>query len=78
MAIDPTIVRDVVIVVPGIMGSDLVDADGRQIWSVSAGALANAIRTLGKSLRRLQLPAGIGDNSRMMASAQRRWSTACM
>jgi len=62
MAIDPTKVRDVVIVVPGIMGSELVDARGNRIWSVSAGALVNAIRTLGKSLRRLQLPAGIGDN----------------
>jgi pimeloyl-ACP methyl ester carboxylesterase len=62
MAIDPTSVRDVVIVVPGIMGSELVDAKGHRIWSVSAGALANAVRTLGKSLRRLQLPADIGDN----------------
>lgn len=62
MAIDPTSVRDVVIVVPGIMGSELVDAKGHRIWSVSAGALANAVRTLGKSLRQLQLPADIGDN----------------
>src|SRR5213594_3734367 len=63
MAIETTAVRDVVIVIPGIMGSELVDADGQTIWSVSAGALANAVRTLGKSLRRLELPAGIGDNS---------------
>jgi pimeloyl-ACP methyl ester carboxylesterase len=62
MAVDATIVRDVVIVVPGIMGSDLVDAGGHRIWSVSAGALANAIRTLGRSLRRLELCANIGDD----------------
>jgi pimeloyl-ACP methyl ester carboxylesterase len=63
MTFETTVVRDVVIVVPGIMGSELVDATGRPVWSVSAGALANAVRTLGKSLRRLQLPDGIGDNS---------------
>ena len=62
MAINSTTVRDVVIVVPGIMGSELVDAKGHPIWSVSPGALANAVRTLGKSLRRLQLPDDIGDN----------------
>jgi pimeloyl-ACP methyl ester carboxylesterase len=63
MTFETTVVRDVVIVVPGIMGSELVDATGRPVWSVSAGALANAVRTLGKSLRRLQLPDGIGDHS---------------
>ena len=63
MAIETTTVRDVVIVVPGIMGSELIDASGQPVWSVSAGALANAVRTLGKSLRRLQLPAGVGDNA---------------
>jgi pimeloyl-ACP methyl ester carboxylesterase len=61
MAIDPTPVRDVVVVVPGIMGSELVDADGRALWSVRPGALAHAIRTLGRSLGRLTLPDGIGD-----------------
>jgi hypothetical protein len=63
MAIDTTMVRDVVIVVPGIMGSELVDANEKPVWSVSPGALVNAIRTLGGSLRRLQLPAGIGDDA---------------
>jgi pimeloyl-ACP methyl ester carboxylesterase len=63
MAVETNVVRDVVVVVPGIMGSKLVDASGQPVWSVSAGALAHAIRTLGKSLRRLQLPAGVGDGS---------------
>ncbi len=63
MGIETTVVRDVVIVVPGIMGSELVDASGHTVWSVSPGALVRAIRTLGKSLRRLQLPAGIGDDA---------------
>jgi pimeloyl-ACP methyl ester carboxylesterase len=61
MAVDVTLVRDVVLVVPGIMGSELVDREGRALWAVTAGSLARAIRTLGKSLRELELPAGIGD-----------------
>jgi pimeloyl-ACP methyl ester carboxylesterase len=61
--IDTTIVRDVVIVVPGIMGSELADAEDNPVWSVSAGTLTKAIRTLGRSLRRLELPAGIGDKA---------------
>ena len=63
MPIDPTVVRDVVIVVPGIMGSELVDAGDNPAWSVTAGALAHAIRTLGKSVRQLELPEGIGDSA---------------
>jgi pimeloyl-ACP methyl ester carboxylesterase len=63
MPIDTTVVRDVVVVVPGIMGSELVDAEDNPVWSVSAGALVHAIRTLGKSLRDLQLPDRIGDEA---------------
>ncbi|MBL8293177.1 MAG: hypothetical protein JNN08_15125 [Bryobacterales bacterium] len=63
MPLDATVVRDVVVVIPGIMGSELVDADGRPVWSVSAGALTRAIRTLGGSLRGLQLEPGIGDEA---------------
>jgi len=62
MPVDTTVVRDVVVVVPGIMGSELVDHENRPVWAVSAGALIHAIRTLGKSLQNLQLPEGIGDN----------------
>lgn len=60
---DPTLVSDVVIVVPGIMGSELRDAKGNPLWSIGPGGIAAAIRTLGDSLQRLELPAGIGDNS---------------
>ena len=56
-AVDPTVVRDVVVVLPGIMGSELLDAKGHPLWAVSAGALARAIHKLGGSLRRLTLPA---------------------
>ena len=30
-------------VLPGIMGSTLVDRDGRQVWGTSAGALLRAV-----------------------------------
>jgi pimeloyl-ACP methyl ester carboxylesterase len=59
--IDPTIVRDVVIVVPGIMGTELIDQDNKPIWSVNPGALARAIRTFGGSVTNLALPRDHGD-----------------
>src|SRR5262245_20173720 len=61
MAIDTALIRDVVMVIPGIMGSELRDREGNPLWAVSAGALARAVRTFGKSIVRLQLPRGIGD-----------------
>jgi pimeloyl-ACP methyl ester carboxylesterase len=61
MPVDPAQVRDVVIVVPGIMGSTLVDAADRPVWSLTVGSVVTAIRTLGGSLHGLKLPDGIGD-----------------
>jgi pimeloyl-ACP methyl ester carboxylesterase len=52
---------DVVVVLPGIMGSQLRQ-DGRLVWGPSAGAAVRAITTFGRSIRRLQLPNGIGDD----------------
>jgi pimeloyl-ACP methyl ester carboxylesterase len=51
---------DVVVVVPGIMGSTL-SHNGVPVWAPSAGALIDGIRTLGGNLKQLQLPDGIGD-----------------
>ncbi|HWY90873.1 MAG TPA: hypothetical protein VNY31_09405 [Solirubrobacteraceae bacterium] len=51
---------DVVVVLPGIMGSTL-RRNGRLVWAPSAGAALRAIATFGQSLKRLQLPADIGD-----------------
>jgi pimeloyl-ACP methyl ester carboxylesterase len=62
MPVDTTLVRDVVVVIPGIMGSELVDSEGRLVWSVTPGMLTRAIRTLGASIRNLALEPGIGDN----------------
>ena len=51
---------DLVVVLPGILGSTLRQ-DGHLVWAPSAGSALRAITTLGASLRRLELPAGIGD-----------------
>jgi pimeloyl-ACP methyl ester carboxylesterase len=55
------VTSDLVVVVPGIMGSTLADARGRELWSVGAGGLSRALATLGGSIRALELPSGIGD-----------------
>lgn len=51
---------DIVVVLPGIMGSAL-EKDGKPVWSVSAGALLQAILHFGRNVAKLQLPDGIGD-----------------
>lgn len=51
---------DLVVVLPGILGSTLRQ-DSHLVWAPSAGSALRAITTFGASLRRLELPAGIGD-----------------
>jgi hypothetical protein len=46
--------NDVVVLLPGIMGSALAKGD-EAVWDVSGGALGRALRTLGGSLRELTL-----------------------
>jgi len=52
---------DLVVVVPGVMGSGLADRDGHEVWGLSAGSALGALRTLGGSVRALELPQGVGD-----------------
>jgi pimeloyl-ACP methyl ester carboxylesterase len=52
---------DLVVVLPGILGSTLCQ-DGHPVWAPSAGSALRAIGTFGASVRRLELPAGIGDD----------------
>jgi hypothetical protein len=47
--------RDVVILLPGITGSVLARADGREVWSPSAGAVWRALGSLGGSITDLAL-----------------------
>lgn len=54
--------KDLVVLLPGIMGSALYDRDGHAVWAVRPGALTHAVRTLGRSLTSLRLPDGIGDD----------------
>lgn len=48
---------DVVILVPGILGS-VLEREGKEIWALSAGGMLRALRTLGGSIRDLAL---VGD-----------------
>ncbi len=52
--------RDVVVVVPGIQGSQLAKY-GRPVWALSGRALWDGLRTLGGSIKDLQLPDDVGD-----------------
>jgi hypothetical protein len=46
---------DVVVLIPGIMGS-VLKKDGREIWSLSGGSLLRALFSLGGSAKSLELP----------------------
>lgn len=52
---------DVVVVLPGIMGSTLAAADGTPLWAPSAGAALRAIGTFGRSVTRYTPPPDLGD-----------------
>ncbi|MFE3147807.1 hypothetical protein ACFXJ6_14205 [Streptomyces sp. NPDC059218] len=54
-------VDDLVVVVPGILGSRLADADGHEVWGLSGRALLHGIRTFGRSVKGLALPPDLGD-----------------
>ncbi|MBT2540322.1 hypothetical protein J7E99_06300 [Streptomyces sp. ISL-44] len=55
-------VNDLVVVLPGIMGSRLADADGKPVWDLSGGALWRGLHTFGGSVKRLRLPKDIGND----------------
>lgn len=52
MAKEP--MRDIVVVIPGILGSAL-EKDGKTVWDMSAGAAIRALISLGKSVKTLTL-----------------------
>jgi pimeloyl-ACP methyl ester carboxylesterase len=56
------VTTDLVVVLPGIMGSSLYDKDDRPVWAASAGALLRAVGTMGGTVQRLRLPDGIGED----------------
>ncbi|MFS0697572.1 esterase/lipase family protein [Streptomyces nitrosporeus] len=54
-------VEDMVVVVPGILGSRLADAGGHEVWGLSGAPLLRGIRTFGRSVTGLTLPRDLGD-----------------
>ncbi|TWP46793.1 hypothetical protein FKR81_34990 [Lentzea tibetensis] len=52
--------NDLVVVLPGILGSTLRDENG-PVWEVSGRAALRAVLSFGRSLRRMTLPEDIGD-----------------
>jgi hypothetical protein len=55
---------DILIFVPGIMGSALGSADGtRDVWNTTPGALARGLADVGSTLERLALPEDVGDTA---------------
>jgi pimeloyl-ACP methyl ester carboxylesterase len=53
---------DVVVVLPGIMGSTLAERDGNPVWAPSARTILRAIRRLHLHIKDFRLPDGIGDD----------------
>lgn len=53
-------IQDLIVVLPGILGSTLAK-DGKLIWAPSAGAILQAITTMGQSIKTMELPEGVGD-----------------
>jgi pimeloyl-ACP methyl ester carboxylesterase len=58
----PELISDVVVLVPGIMGSTLYQR-GDPVWAPTGGAVRRLLRTYGGSVKALKLPEGIGDNA---------------
>jgi len=58
---EPLVLRDLVVVVPGILGSTLA-RDGKEVWAPTAGAIWPAITSFGASLEGLTLPSNLGDD----------------
>ncbi|MEU2395891.1 hypothetical protein [Streptomyces sp. NPDC007369] len=57
-----TRVTDLVVVLPGIMGSRLANADGKPVWDLSGGALWRGLRLFGPSLASLRVPKDTGND----------------
>ncbi len=57
-ALSPSPMNDVIVVVPGILGS-ILTKDNKEIWGPSAGAVANGLLTFGNNLDSLSLASEI-------------------
>ena len=61
MPLSPQPMKDMVVILPGILGSALAK-DGKEIWGLSGQAIIPALLSLGGNLQQLKLPDGIGDD----------------
>jgi hypothetical protein len=61
-ASEPRPFTDVVMVIPGIMGSTLRQGT-KEVWGLSCGSLTRAIATFARDIKRLQLPDDIADEA---------------
>lgn len=53
--------NDLVVVLPGIMGSAL-HKNGQPVWDPSIGGMVNALKSVGRSITSLTLPEDVGDD----------------
>ena len=56
---EPQSMSDVIVLIPGILGSVLVK-DGREVWGASGSSIVGNLITFGKALGDLALPQGVG------------------
>lgn len=57
----PFPMRDMLVVIPGILGSTVLDRDKNELWEVKRGTLLSSIRRLGRNFQQLRLAPGISD-----------------
>ena len=56
----PKPMQDLLVIIPGITGS-VLSRNGEEIWGLSGEAIVGNLLSLGRNLKHLQLPDGIGD-----------------
>jgi len=54
---------DLIVLIPGILGSVLVDKGGNEIWGASGSSIVGNLLSFGRGLNRLELPPGIGHDN---------------
>ena len=52
--------RDLIVVIPGILGS-VLEREGKEVWGLSGQAVIDNLLSLGRNIQHLALPQGIGD-----------------
>lgn len=69
---------DVIVLIPGILGSVLVK-DGNQVWGAPGRSIVNNLITFGGALKELELPSGVGhDDPKDGVTASQVLPSLCM